>query len=444
MAEHRKFKSLTFKLMAAICVAMASAVVAFVAVILVGNALVNEFYLSSESVSRRMGQEISSFRSFVEEENIASTDVHAIGRWNKEHRNINLTIYGRTTTISSTPDSAELLGNESGIVVRTELSLHLSIEYPVNFRDGVFTVAIIDTSRNMVVAAVDLAALFMAAVVFLAIVLMYNQHITRTVQTLSRQVRQVSRGDLAMPITPHTGDEIGQLALDVDATRLSIIDKLQREESAWRANSQLITAISHDVRTPLTALLGYLEIVSDEGLSQEERSQYMEICKNNALRLKGLTDELFGFFLVFGKPTPDQAPERFDAATLLDQVLLEHEMDLHQQGFTLERSEGKIQGQLLVDLGHFRRVFDNLFSNVRKYADAARPVRIAQTCDGKTLTVTITNSVNPTQRPVESNRIGLQTCQKLITAMGGTFTQSKNGETFSVEVVLPLHGEIES
>ena len=129
-----------------------------------------------------------------------------------------------------------------------------------------------------------------------------QQHLTRTVQTLSRQVRQVSRGDLGMQIQAQTSDEIGQLALDVDAMRLSIIDKLQREEEAWKANSQLITAISHDVRTPLTALMGYLEILADETLSSEERNAYLDICKNNALRLKGLTDELFGFFLVFGKP----------------------------------------------------------------------------------------------------------------------------------------------
>ena len=440
MADRRPFRPLTFKLMAAMCIAFAMAVAAFIAVFLLGNALVEEFYLSNESVTRRMGTEISSFRDFVAENNLASTDVHAVGRWNQEHRNINLTIYGLTTTISSTPDGAELVGNESGIIVRSELSLHLAMEYPVNFRDGVYTVAVYDNSRGMVSAAVNLSALTLAALVFLATVLLYDQHITRTVQTLSRQVRQVSRGDLEMQITPQTHDEIGQLALDVDAMRLSIIDKLQREEEAWRANSKLITAISHDVRTPLTALLGYLEIVSDESLTPEERSAYLEVCKNNALRLKGLTDELFGFFLVFGKPTPDKKTEEFDAVTLLDQVLLEHEMDLAQRGFRVERDGGDIHGRLLVDLGHFRRIFDNLFSNVRKYADPAKPVTITQWTEDDELIVTITNYINQSQTRVESNRIGLQTCQKLVAAMGGEFSQSRTKETFSVEVLLPLHG----
>ena len=425
--------------MAVMCLALGLALVSSLSVMFLGNAMVEQVYLSSEAVNKRMDAEISDFRSFVEENSLASTDVNAVGQWNRAHPRITLTIYGHTTTLSSSAEGAELVGNETGIVVRSEEKLWLSKEYPVNFRDGVFTVAVYDSSRGMVRAAVNLSALALAALVFLATVLLYEQHITRTVQTLSRQVRQVSRGDLGMQITPQTSDEIGQLALDVDAMRLSIIDKLQREEEAWKANSQLITAISHDVRTPLTALLGYLEIISDESLSAGERSTYLEICKNNALRLKGLTDELFGFFLVFGKPKPDQVLEEFDAVTLLEQVLLEHEMDLSQRGFQVETDTDPISGRLRVDLGHFRRIFDNLFSNVRKYADPAVPVAITCRCDREELTVTICNHIRQSTTRVESNRIGLQTCHKLVAAMGGEFNQSRTKETFTVEVLLPLY-----
>ena len=427
--------------MAVMCLALGLALASALGVMLLGNALVEQVYLSSESVNRRMDAQITSFRSFVQEQQLSSTDVNAVGQWNREHPKITLTIYGLTTTLSSSAEGAELVGNETGIVVRSVEKQWLSKEYPVNFRDGVFTVAVYDSSRGMVRAAVNLSALSLAALEFLATVLLYEQHITRSVQTLSRQVRQVSRGDLGMQITPQTSDEIGQLALDVDAMRLSIIDKLQREEEAWKANSQLITAISHDVRTPLTALLGYLEIVSDESLSPDERSAYLEICKNNALRLKGLTDELFGFFLVFGKPQPDQKPEEFDAGMLLEQVLLEHEMDLVQRGFQVETSSDPITGSLQVDLGHFRRIFDNLFSNVRKYADPSCPVTITCRCDREELTITICNRIRQDANRVESNRIGLQTCHKLVAAMGGEFNQSRTKETFTVEVLLPVYTE---
>ena len=130
--------------------------------------------------------------------------------------------------------------------------------------------------------------------------------------------------------------------------------------------------------------------------------------------------------------------EEFDAVTLLDQVLLEHVMDLSQRGFQVETSVGEVSGKLQVDLGHFRRIFDNLFSNVRKYADPACPVTISQRIDRDELIVTISNHINQNQTRVESNRIGLQTCHKLVAAMGGEFSQHRTKETFSVEVLLPL------
>ncbi len=254
MAERISFRSLTGKLLGVMLLALVLAVVTLLTTVLLGSAMVERFYLSSDAVYRRMDAEISAFRTYVEENNLASTDVNAVGQWNRDHPRITMTIYGRTTTLTSSAEGAELVGNETGLVVRSEERLWLSKEYPVNFRDGAYTVAVYDSSRSMMGAAVNFCALALAALVYLATVLLYEQHLTRTVQTLSRQVRQVSRGDLQMQITPQTADEIGQLALDVDAMRLSIIDKLQREEEAWSSNSQLITAISHDVRTPLTEI----------------------------------------------------------------------------------------------------------------------------------------------------------------------------------------------
>ena len=439
MADVKRYHSLTFKLMAVVLIAAVCAVVMFLATMLMGGALIDRVYLSEEAVSARLEREIVSFRQYVSENGVASTNVAAIGRWNREHDHVQLTVYGLSTTVSSDSNGAELVGNESGLVIRDSELAEGTAEFAVNFSDGTFSVAFYDSSGWIYVAAVVTTALILAVLVFLATILLYDQHITRTVQTLSRQVRQVSRGDLGMQIKPMSQDEIGQLALDVDAMRLSIIDKLQREEAAWQANTQLITAISHDVRTPLTALMGYLEILTDESISPEERQAYLHVCKNNAVRLKGLTDELFGFFLVFGKPTVDQPVEEYDAAMLLDQILMEHEMNLSQQSFQVEMlHEGEISGKLRVDLTHLRRVFDNLFSNVNKYADHGHPVTIAVKRTEDDLLVSITNRIATQPSRRESNRIGLQTCHKLVQAMGGEFNQSRTKETFTVEVLLPL------
>lgn len=439
MVKKKTFRNLTVQSLIVLCLAAVMAVLAGVGVYISGMAAVERYYFSDSAITGRVTDEIASFREYVAENSLASTDVTAVGKWNREHRYTQLTIKGLTTTISSNYNRAELMGTESGLLLQYGQVAHSSVEFPVNFADGVCSVVIYESSESLIYQAVNAASIAVGAVVFLAIVLLYDQRVTRSIQTLSRQVNQVSQGDLDRVIRSPRQDEIGQLAEDVDNMRLSIIDKLQREEAALQANSQLITAISHDVRTPLTALMGYLELLDEDDIPKEERDSYLEICKNNAMRLKSLTDQLFSFFLVFGKPNPDQTIEMVDGSTLLDQIILEHEMHLRQQGFDVRPVQQAFTGKLRVDLGHIRRVFDNLFSNVAKYADAAQPVGVLQTMEDGRLHVTVSNAIPEKQPRVESNKIGLQTCKKLIESMDGEFRQNRDETTFTAEVILPIY-----
>lgn len=440
MADKKAFRTLTFQMMAVLCAAALAAVLVGAGCYVTGTAMVQHYYFSEEAVSRRMTKEIDSFREYVAENEIASTDVTAVEKWNRDHRYTQLTIKGLQTTISSNYNGAELMGTETGLLVQSGQVASSGMEFPVNFSDGGYPVVIYESSDTMIYDVLRVSCVFAGTLIFLVIVLLYDQRLSLSIQTLSRQIRQVSLGNLDRQISSGRRDEIGQLAQDVDHMRLSIIEKLQQEEAAWQANSQLITAISHDVRTPLTALMGYLELLDDESIPWEERLSYLEICKNNAQRLKSLTDELFGFFLVFGKPKPDQNIEEFDCGTLLDQILMEHEMSLRQQGFDVRPIQQEAAtGKLRVDLSHIRRVFDNLFSNVRKYADKDKPVGILQTVEDGRLHVTISNAIAATQERVESNKIGLQTCRKLIDSMGGEFHQSRSKDSFTAEVILPIY-----
>lgn len=424
--------------MAVICAAGLVALLVGMGGYITGMAMVERFYFSDTAVQRRLAVEIDSFREYVAEHQVASTDVTAVEAWNRDHPHTQLTIKGLETTIRSNSYGAELMGTESGILVQYGQVASTGMEFPVNFKDGGYSVVVYESSETMLYELVKVTAIIVGAMIFLLTVLIYDRQVTYAIQTLSRQVRQVSQGELDRKIDSPRRDEIGQLALDVDHMRLSIIEKLQREEAAWQANSNLITAISHDVRTPLTALMGYLELLDDEEIPWEERQEYLEICKNHAHRLKGLTDELFGFFLVFGKPAPDLRLEEFEVNMLLEQILLEKEMELSQLGFEIATEHGELAGKLRVDLGHLRRVFDNLFSNVRKYADPGKPVSISQSMEEGKLRVRIDNAVRTDQTRVESNKIGLQTCQKLIVTMGGEFRKKQNAREFSVVILLPL------
>lgn len=438
MARRHPFQTLTFKLMAMLMLSASLSVGLYFLCHYVGRDIVDYVFLSPAQIESRITADIESFRSFVETNNISSTDALAVGQWNQQHSDVRLTITGRDTIMTSDGYGAELILMDSGFSLR--LGMDTGYEFPVNFADGAYTVGVYNYAENRFYGIVDIGSVIISALFFLIAMLLYQRHVMLSILRLSRQVRQVSRGDLQMHIQAPTRDEIGQLAGDVEVMRLSIIDQLRQEEKAWQANSQLITAISHDIRTPLTALMGYLDVLSNSDLPPETQQSYLSVCRRNALRLKDLTDELFGFFLVFGQRNPEQHPEDFDAATLMEQILLESQDMLLQHGFDIRINLAEnVPGILRVDLGHLRRVFENLFSNVRKYADPKKPVIVTEAVESDLLTVSIVNSIPASSSRAESSRIGLKTCETLLRSMGGTFRQQHTDGSFTAEVTLPLH-----
>ena len=84
-------------------------------------------------------------------------------------------------------------------------------------------------------------------------------------------------------------------------------------------------------------------------------------------------------------------------------------------------------------------MLDNLADNICKYADPAKPVHVLVAQEAGTITICQTNTVLKDPGQVESNRIGLRICEKIMRQLGGTFDKSQAGDTFTVTLTLPAH-----
>ena len=212
------------------------------------------------------------------------------------------------------------------------------------------------------------------------------------------------------------------------------------EKRAWEANSELITAMSHDIRTPMTSLIGYLGLLNNtESLTEEERRRYLEAAYGKSLALKELTDELFKYFLVFGRSELELQKEDYDIHMLLMQLLGEAEFDLRDSGFNVQSIDRLEDGWLLsTDAAMLKRVIDNLVSNIKKYADLARPVIFLTEMKNGQISVTISNALSNRGSGTESTKIGLRTCEKILDALGGSFGTARDEKHFAAEFTLPM------
>ena len=288
----------------------------------------------------------------------------------------------------------------------------------------------------------NILSIVIAVFAIVLVMLIYIQRVTLRIIRLGEDVNAVAEGETERKIRARGHDEISQLASDVDEMRNSLIETVKSEREAMNSNSALITSMSHDIRTPLTVLLGYMDVMSEHSKDDAEMQGYIKAAETTALRLKKLSDDMFSYFLVFGGKEIAAQLERYDAEALIEQMLSEHFLLMSENGYTIEHVgfdtvnfDGR---EIYTDAVKLNRIFDNAFSNVYKYADKKKSVKIIISADACEINLTIKNYVRSDTEKVESNGIGLKTCDKLSEIIGAKFSHGFDENEFYVNISLPF------
>ena len=441
MTEHRFHapQSLSAKLPLFVLLSLLCGFLTYLAVFWLGSLFVNRFYMSADSVAARRATIYTEFNRYVNSSGISGNDADALERYLSGRNDISILIYS-SEELNISPK--RLAGRDSGMQSvdppkRSGISGKL---YPLRFADGIYYISITDNTRMREDAINRGIALIFGVAVLVSVLLWYTNRLTRRIIRLSQEAAGVGAGDLEGIITVDGVDEIAALAADIDGMRDSIIERMGNEKRAWEANSELITAMSHDIRTPMTSLIGYLGLLSNrKTLTEEEQGRYLDAAYGKALALKELTDELFKYFLVFGRSEIELHREEYEAHLLLMQLLGEAEFDLQDSGMTVQYIDRMEDGYMMTtDVAMLKRVIDNLVSNIKKYADRERPVVMLTERKDKKVSVTVSNSVSSRRSTTESTKIGLRTCEKIMQALGGSFSTIHEEEHFAAEFTLPL------
>ena len=308
--------------------------------------------------------------------------------------------------------------------------------FTVQFADGEYRVAVCDYSEAWLYSYVSFGALVLGFVIYSFIAFGFTRRLTRRVTHLSEAVGAAGALNRTIPVVGT--DELARLAASVNTMRDTILERTRNEQTAWQANSDLITALSHDIRNPLTSLIGYLDLLEmgQDRLPEDLRS-YVLASRDKAYQLKDLTGEMFRYFLVFSRGEQETHPEPYDAQILCAQLLGECAAELRSRGFDVNLLLLTTPCTVTTDVQMLKRVTDNLLSNIEKYADPAARLTILAECEGERLHVCFANRARRELARVESNHIGLRTCEAILQLLGGQFFTHRTGDDFSAEFVLP-------
>lgn len=443
--------SLNAKLMIVQLGSLCLALVVFLVSLTLGRWVLNHYYLNPEAGAQRELEYVLDLNRYVQKHGLASYDAEALEGWTRSRKYVYLVLYrGETPVLETngydtslpTPDQEPSLTANNLLPMKEAETADLQPDedgyYRLQFADGIYRVSLVEFSETPYYDLVVILALALACMTLLALTLAYNRSVTRAIIRLSREVQWVEQGGQNAVIQSCRTDEIGDLAQAVERMRRSIIQRMRSEQAAWSANSGLITAISHDVRTPLTALMGYLDLLEGKQYQNEEQmNRYLRASRDKARQLKELTDELFRYFLVFATPQVKMNKAPYDAIILMEQLLGERVVRLMDAGFPVQTIPLEVECTVEVDVQYLQRALDNLFSNIEKHADRTKKVTVMVRLEAGQLMIDLVNGVPERPNPVESTKIGLQTCRKIIQDMGGLFeTQTEDGK-FLAEIALP-------
>lgn len=415
--------------------------VLYFSMIALGQALIDTVYMREENVAQRKAEIYSRLSSYVSRNEISGKDTASLAQWTAENDYVTILLYDSGSRHRSF-SGGKAMGADSRIPYDSAKYGRL---YPLRFSDGVYLIAIVDNSQVRESLLVNAAAVAIAAGGFILLLLLYTNRLTRRIIALSRAAQEVSSGQLEKDIRAPGQDEVSALARSMDEMRRSLIQQMGSESRAWQANSELLTAISHDIRTPMTSMIGYLGLLNDSDFTDIERCrQFSRSAYSKAMDLKDLTDELFKYFLVFGSAELKLDMERYDGRLLLEQLASEAEFSLTEAGFRVQRMDFQGECSILADPLYLKRVIDNLVSNVMKYGDKTRRVVMLSELENGMLSLCISNSITRSLERVESTKIGLRTCTRIMEQMQGGFSTHSDGEHFAAELRIPAEIKTEA
>lgn len=233
---------------------------------------------------------------------------------------------------------------------------------------------------------------------------------------------------------------------------------VDQEVKSQRMKAELITNVSHDLKTPLTAIITYIELLKNENITEEQRREYLDTLERKSLRLKVLIEDLFEVSKADSQSMKLNIMD-VDIGNLVKQVAFEMGDKFAERKLELRMSFPEEKVLLPLDSQRTYRIFENLFGNIAKYAMPGTRVYVNGICDRDRVIITLKNisaqeiSVNPKElterfvrgdasRNTEGSGLGLAIAKSFTQLQGGKLDIEVDGDLFKVTLTWQRRGQV--
>lgn len=426
----RKPSGLTARFGALLVLAGAVSVLLFGCLHVGGGVLLERYFEDSGFQARLTEKRVLDLQDYVSANGLSVRDASRLTRWVKKQPLILLEVYRSNVLLYSSSAPEEWEENEEAP------SYDWNSYYEIDFADGPAEVVLYANDAFRWSSYLTTGALFLSCLLFLLIFLRGCRKIVTYICQLSREIQAMEGGDLDVPITVRGDHELTRLAKSLDAMRQAFKEQREREAAVFRANQTLITEMSHDLRTPLTALQIYTDILRFRTYDPGQLGEYLEKIDAKAAQIKQLSENIFEYSLISREQTVQlDSPAPF--RNVFHDVLSEMAAYLGQRGFSFRLELDWPEARIAVHPPYVKRLLDNLTSNLLKYADPAVPILMEAGEAEDEPWLALQNAVRPDGAGQESTQIGLANMRTMMEKMGGCCQVFHTTSSFRVELRFP-------
>lgn len=401
--------------------AMSVSILVFLGFQQLGNHIKDTAIFQNMVIDGYMAEVLDKFQGYIEENEIESTDYIDIQIW------------------LSTNTGIGLLFDEQE---HDEETINGQL---IHFSDrSIWALPYVTSTQSS--GIINLVSVAMAVLCFLIIMARFIRGVISDIKHLSRDMIALSGGDLNHEVHLSGKGELADLAQNIDEMRKSVIEQIKRENEAIAANHELITALSHDLRTPLTKQMGFLEYALNGKCG--ELNPQMESCLQKIHKatcdLKERSEELFSYAIVFNEQEDTtRVTEVIDGQFLLGQLLDEQTSYLESKGFEVNSMPIQTPFMLNVVVPALSRIFDNITSNIVKYASREHAIQTYCIQNDERVFVHFENIVRPQIEALEGTHIGFRSASKLAETMGGSLHTETVTNRYYAILELPRLAHVE-
>ncbi len=299
---------------------------------------------------------------------------------------------------------------------------------------------------------------FIIAGIGIYLIYRYLKQYQQTITDLGKlidHIENIKNGDMKTKLEMEKDTDIFEATQNLNSIQAGMNIAIARQIKSERMKIDLITNVSHDLKTPLTSIISYVELLNKEESLPEHVKDYIAILSHKSERLKNLIQDLFDL----AKASNDNISldvEKLDLARLIKQTLADMEEAINDSNLTFKVNIPDEPFYILSDGQKLYRVWENLIANALKYSLSGSRVFIDLNIEEKEIVATIKNTANyemnfsteeilqrfvrgDESRTSEGSGLGLSIAQSFTQICGGKFEVKIDGDLFKVEIRFTPH-----